>query len=71
MAQRLSKTSSGQVKKALVLLLDHPNYAIKIYAIRGVAYNHFSDLRGKLQDMEKREQLDQVKQEAKAALEKL
>jgi HEAT repeat protein len=71
MAQKLSKTSSAQVKKALVMLLDHPNSAIKIYAIRGIAYNHFGDLRGKLQDMEKREPLDQVKQEAKTALEKL
>jgi HEAT repeat protein len=67
-AQKLSRTSSALVKKSLAMLLDHPNSAVKIVAIRGVVLNRFTDLRGKLEDIEKRDPLEQVRQEAKAAL---
>ena len=70
-ALKLSRTRSVHVKKALVMLLDHPSSAVRIYAVRGVVFNHFTDLRGKLEAMEKSETVVQVKDEIKDALDKL
>ncbi|MBN2351166.1 MAG: HEAT repeat domain-containing protein [Spirochaetales bacterium] len=70
-AQTLSRTASIHMKKALVLLLDHPSSAVRVYAVRGVVFNHFKDLRGKLQEMQRRETAGQAAEELKDALEQL
>ncbi len=69
-ARKLIYMDSGLLKRIYVLFLDHPNYVIRISGIRGVARNRFTDLRPKLQDMEKKDRLERVRNEAKAALEK-
>ncbi len=69
-SRKLIAAESGHLKRIYVLFLDHPNFVIRIAGIRGVARNRFTDLRPKLQDMEKKDKLEQVRNEAKAALEK-
>jgi HEAT repeat protein len=69
-ARKLMYIESVHLKRIYLLLLDHPNYVIRIAGIRGVARNRFSGLRPKLQEMEKKDQLERVREEAKAALEK-
>ncbi len=69
-ALKLSRTTSPHVKKSLSMLLDHPDSAVRIYAIRGVVQNRFADLKGKIRDMSQRDALEMVKEEAKDALAK-
>jgi HEAT repeat protein len=70
-SRKLMNLESAQLKRIYILFLDHPDYVIRISGIRGVARNRFTDLKPKLQDMERKDRVEQVRNEAKAALEKL
>jgi HEAT repeat protein len=70
-SRKLITTESVLIKKILVLFLNHNSFVIKAAGIRGIARNHFNDLRGRLEEMEKKDPNETIRKEARQALDKM
>jgi HEAT repeat protein len=70
-AKVLSTVSSAELKDIFVRFLDSPDAAVRSYGCRGIAQNHFSDLRERLRLISEKDPNAGTRKEAELSLAKL
>jgi HEAT repeat protein len=70
-AKVLSTVSAAELRDIFVRFLESPDAAVRSYGCRGIAENHFSDLRERLRTMSEKDPNPGTRKEAALSLEKL
>lgn len=70
-AKVLSTVNAAELKEIFVRFLESPDAAVRSYGCRGIAENHFSDLRERLRIISEKDPNPGTRKEAALSLEKL
>jgi HEAT repeat protein len=70
-AKVLSTTHAAELKEIFLKFLESPDAVVRSYGVRGIAANHFSDLRERLQEVSRKDPNPGTRKEAEIGLAKL
>ena len=70
-ARVMSAASGPEVRDSLLRFLESANPVVRIYGVRGIAGNSFTDLRDRIRQISEKDPHPAVQREAAKALEKM
>ena len=71
MGRKMSTTDNPELEEFLLRLLDHPNFIIRMYAVRGISRNRLSQHRATIEELTEEGHHPALRREAVSGLERL